>query len=177
MGSLGNRLTGVLARAACFATAAGLAGALGACGSSAPTLGTASLQRAAATSILRQRGVRAQVSCPGGVPRRAGFRFWCMAHLDVGSYPLLMDETGGGGRVRYENSAPLRVLRIGRVEQAIAARLARAGLKGARVRCPQEVIERAGVRFSCSARAQGRDMRFAVRELDGAGRVRFVEQL
>ena len=152
-----------------------LAGMLGGCASSAPTLGTASLQRAAASSILRQRGIRTRVSCPGKVPRRAGLRFWCTARLEVGSYPLLMTETNDAGKVRYEDSAPLQVLQIRRVAKAIASRFAQAGLAGARVSCPEVVIQRAGVRFTCSARADGRRLRFAVRELDGAGRVRFSQ--
>jgi hypothetical protein len=149
---------------------------LAGCGSSASTLDTTRLQHAAAASILEDYGVHVRVSCPANVPRKAGFRFWCTALLDVGSYPLLVAETDDRGRLRYENSAPLRTLDIGRVRRAIAGRLAAAGVHGATVACPAAVIQQAGVGFVCDANALGRDFRFGVRELDGAGRIRFSQE-
>ncbi len=146
------------------------------CGSSTTTLDTTRLQHAAAASILQDYGVHVRVSCPASVPRKAGFRFWCTALLDVGSYPLLVAEADDRGRLRYENSAPLRTLDIGRVRRAIAGRLAAAGARGATVTCPAAVIQQAGVGFVCHAKASGRDFRFGVRELDGAGRVRFSQE-
>lgn len=152
-----------------LATVAVLAG----CGSSAGVLDTRELQRDAAATILREHGIHVRVSCPADVPRRAGFRFWCTALLDVGSYPLLVAETNGDGRLRYENNAPLQTLDIERVRRAIADRLAAAGLHGATVLCPAAVIQQAGVRFGCRAEAAGQDLRFSVRELDDSGRVRY----
>jgi len=153
-----------------------VAATLSGCGSSASRLDTTRLQRAAAASILRGYGVHVRVSCPDDVPRRAGFRFWCTALLDVGSYPLLVVEADGEGRLRYENSAPLRTLDIEKVRRAIAGRLAAAGMHGAEVGCPAAVIQQDGGAFTCHAEAAGRVLRFEVRELDGAGRVRFSQQ-
>jgi len=154
--------------------AIGLSAALlGACGGS-PTLDIAMVEHAAAASILAQHHMRVTVRCPEGVPERSGFTFWCSADLEVGSYPLLVTETNGAGGVRYENSAPLVALDIGKVERAISASVRKRRRAAAIVRCPQEVIQRAGVVFFCTALVDGGFYRVRVLETDGEGHVRYV---
>jgi Domain of unknown function (DUF4333) len=150
---------------------------LGGCGSSSTaTLDSARVERAIASSVLSERHLRARVVCPSRVPQRSGYRFTCEAHLDVGAYPVAVTETNGSGHVRYENRTPLVVLDTARVQSAIRASiLSQRHLRSA-VRCPQEVLQRAGVVFTCEASVDGRAYPFAVSEVDGAGHVRYVAQ-
>jgi hypothetical protein len=147
---------------------------LGGCGGNSRTLDTAAVERAAAASILAEHGLRVTVHCPQDVPRRQGFMFFCTAQLEVGSYPLFVTETNGSGRVRYENRAPLATLDVGSVERAIRSSILRDRHIDAAVSCPQQVIQRAGVVFLCSARASGRVYGVRVTQTDGNGHVRYV---
>jgi hypothetical protein len=144
------------------------------CGSSKPTLDTAPVQRAIAGSILTQRQVHTKVRCPSKVPRKAGVHFTCVASLQVGSYPVSVTETNGNGRVRYENSAPLVILNIKKVEDAITESILRQRHLRATVKCPAEAIQQAGVTFTCTATVGGKPYAFAVTEIDRNGRVRYV---
>jgi hypothetical protein len=144
------------------------------CGSSKPTLDTAAVQRAIAQSILTQRHVHTNVRCPSKVPRKAGVRFTCVASLQVGSYPVSVIETNGSGRVRYENSAPLVILDIKKVETAIAESILRQRHLHATVTCPAEVLQQAGVAFNCTATVGGKPYPFTVTQVDGNGHVRYV---
>ncbi len=66
------------------------------------------------------------------------------------------------------------VLDIARVELAIRQSIrAQRGLR-ARVVCPAEVIQKAGVLFTCTATVAGRDYPFDVTEVDNHGHVRYV---
>jgi hypothetical protein len=152
------------------------AGALAACGSSTGTLDTASVARAIGRAIVRQRHVVANVSCPAGVPRKAGQTFTCAARFDVGSYPVYVTETSASGRVRFGNPAPLVVLDIGRVERAIRTSILAQRHLRATVSCPPEVLQRSGTAFSCDATVNGKRYPFSVTEVDGAGRVRYEGQ-
>jgi hypothetical protein len=149
--------------------------ALGACGSSAPVLDTSTVERSIAESIRVQHDLRATVACPTGVARRAGASFTCDASLDVGSYPVLVTQSNDRGAVVYSNSSPLVALNIAKVEQAIARAVRERTHTAASVSCPTEVLQQAGLAFTCSARVKGRTRVFAVTQADG-GRVRFIEQ-
>ncbi len=147
---------------------------LSACGSSTPTLGVVPVERAIAASILAQHHLRTTVRCPTNAPRQAGFAFTCKAELDVGAYPVLVTETNARGHVRYLNQTPLAVLDIARVERAIGQSIsAQRGLRST-VACPAEVIQKAGVAFTCTAAVAGRSYPFAVTEVDNQGHVRYV---
>lgn len=160
-------------RTACPAVAAGACLALGACGAGAPSLETKPVAHAIARSILNQHRVVANVHCPPSVPRKSGQRFTCMAAFDVGSYPLFVTETDSGGRVRYANAAPLVLLDIAKVKDAITASiLAQRHLK-ALVICPPEVLQRAGLGFTCSATVASRRYPFVVQQINDSGRVRY----
>jgi hypothetical protein len=144
------------------------------CGSSTHTLNTVAVQRAIAASILAQHHLYTTVRCPPKVPRRAGFAFTCTAGLSVGTYPVLVTQTNGSGHVRYENQAPLVVLNIARVEQAIAQSILTERHLHSTVTCPPEVIQSAGIAFTCVATVNGRRYPFTVTEVDDSGHVRYA---
>ncbi len=150
-----------------------------ACGSSASTLDTARVERAVSASILAQRGLRTTtVTCPSNVPLKAGYKFTCNAQLEVGSYPVTVVVTNSKGHVRYENRAPLIALNIEKVEHAIAASIAAQRHLSASVSCPAEVLQKAGVTFTCHAVVSGKPKQypFLVTQIDNHGRVRYVGQ-
>lgn len=154
------------------ATLAGLT--ISACGSSEPTLSVVPVERAIAASILAQHHLRTTVRCPTNAPRQAGFAFTCKATLDVGAYPVLVTETNAHGHVRYLNQAPLAVLDIARVQRAIEQSISAQRHLRSTVVCPAEVIQKAGVAFTCTATVAGRGYAFDVTEVDDHGHVRYV---
>lgn len=147
-----------------------------ACGSSAPTLSNTRVERAIVESILREHGLHTTVACPSTIPRKAGHVFTCMAELDVGTYPVKVTETNGTGHVRYESQQPLVVLNIANVQSAIATSIARQRRLSATVTCPAEVLQQAGIVFTCTSILKGKSKRypFTVTEVDGKGHVRYV---
>ncbi len=59
-------------------------------------------------SVLAQRGVQAQVTCPSQVLQRQGLTFTCSAVVQTGtrkvkpaSYPFTVTEVDGAGHVKY----------------------------------------------------------------------------
>lgn len=163
------------ARGVCAAAILVAVVCLSACGSRARSLNTAKVERAIAKSILEQRNIHARVACPAQVPQRSGYAFTCSARLDVGTYPVDVTEIDGDGRVRYRNEKPLVVLNIAKVRRAIEASVLSQRRLRATASCPSEVLQRAGVVFRCTAVVNGRARRypFVVREIDGAGHVRY----
>jgi hypothetical protein len=164
--------TGV--RAIGFAAAVLATGSLAGCGSSATTLDSVRVERAIADSILHERNLYATVACPSKVPQQAGHKFTCTAHLDVGTYPIAVTETNGSGHVRYENQRPLVVLDTAHVRRAIRASILHQRRLRSTVRCPAEVLQQAGLSFTCTASVNGRSYPVTVSELDSAGHVRYV---
>jgi hypothetical protein len=77
---------------------------LAACGSSESitTLNSGKIERAIAQSSLAQRGQRAQVSCPSGIPQKEGLRFSCTAVVGSVSTRFVVAEQDESGHVRYE---------------------------------------------------------------------------
>jgi hypothetical protein len=147
---------------------------LSGCGSSTPTLNTVTEERAIAASILTQHHLHARVQCPSNPPRKAGFTFTCTAKFDVGTYPVTVTETNGRGHVRYQDQDPLATLDIAKVEQSIVQSIRVQRRLSATVTCPEEVLQKAGVVFTCTATVSGRGYPFAVTEADGDGHVRYV---
>jgi hypothetical protein len=160
----------------------GLAGAIlvavcvSACGSSTRTLDSVKVERAIADSILREHGLDTMVACPSKVVQRAGHTFTCTARLDVGAYPVTATEVGDNGHVRFQDSAPLVGLDIADVRRSIEASVFSQRGKHATVSCPAEVLQRAGLKFTCTAVVAGtsRSYPFVVSEVDGAGHVRYI---
>jgi hypothetical protein len=78
--------------------------AVTACGSSSsPTiLNTEKVERAIEQSILAQRGLRAQVSCPSGVHQKKGSTFLCTAVVKGGGTRFVVTQLDGAGHVHYE---------------------------------------------------------------------------
>lgn len=161
-------------RVLALALAAGIA--LGACGSSESKLDTGRVERAVAASILAQRGLRTTVVCPSDVPVKTGYKFTCDANLTVGSYPVTVVVTNSKGHVRYENHAPLIALNTEKVEHAIAASIASQRHLSATVTCPEEVLQKAGITFTCTAVVAGNPKHypFVVTQVDNHGRVKYV---
>jgi uncharacterized protein DUF4333 len=144
------------------------------CGSSTPTLNTVAEERAIAASILTQHHLHAAVQCPSDPSRKAGFTFTCTAKFDVGTYPVTVTETNGRGHVRYQDQDPLVALDIAKVEQSIAQSIRTQRRLGSTVICPAEVLQKAGIVFTCTATVSGRRYPFAVTEVDGDGHVRYI---
>jgi hypothetical protein len=148
-----------------------------ACGkSSVADLSSARIGYAVEGAIAQQRGLRTAVVCPSKIPRRAGYVFTCSAQLDVGAYPVVVTETDGQGHVRYENRDPLNTLNVAKVQQAIWLSTLRQRHLRSTVTCPAEVLQQAGVTFTCTAVISGKGYRypFAVREVDGKGHVQYL---
>jgi hypothetical protein len=146
---------------------------LSGCGSRTPTLSIVPVERAIAGSILTQRHVHANVTCPSNVPRRAGLVFTCTAKLNVGTYPVSVTEINSSGGVRYENQSRLVILDIAKVERAIGRSILSQRRLRSVVTCPAEVIQQLGVRFTCTATIGGQRYLFDVAEADGNGHVRY----
>ncbi len=132
------------------------------------------MERAVAASILTQHHLSATVSCPSKVPRRAGVVFTCTANLNVGTYPVSVTETNSSGHVEYQNQASLVTLNIAGVEQAIKQSISSQRHLNSTVTCPAEVIQKAGIVFTCTAVVNGRSSPFEVTEVDDKGHVRYV---
>lgn len=114
------------------------------------------------------------VHCPPKLPREAGLVFTCTAKLTVGSYPVSVNETNGSGHLRYENRAPLVILNSKKVEAAIRQSILRQRYLSATVGCPTEVLQEAGITFTCLATIRAKSYPFTVTEVDGNGRVRYL---
>jgi hypothetical protein len=146
---------------------------LAGCGSSSSTLATAPVENAISGSILRLHNIRTTVHCPSNVQRKAGVAFTCAANVEVGSYPIYVTETNSSGRVRFGNTAPLVILNIAKVQRAIESSiLSQRHLKSAVV-CPAQVLQQAGLTFTCTATVNGKGYPFAVSETNSAGHVRY----
>jgi hypothetical protein len=150
--------------------------AVAACGSSTTYLDREKVERAIATSVLRERHLYTTVACPSKIPQRAGHAFTCTARLSVGAYPVSVTEIDGAGHVRYQDQRPLVVLDIAKVQHAIEASVLNQRRVRASVSCPPEVLQQAGITFRCTAAvdAGARSYPFVVTELDGAGHLRYL---
>lgn len=154
--------------------AAAILGLLAGCGGgSQKSVDNVTVARAIAASILSQHRVRTSVSCPAKVPAVAGIGFTCVARLDAGSYPVAVIVKDSAGHVRYGNRAPLVVLDIARVQRSITASIRSQRHLAATVRCPADVLGRAGLKFLCTAQVAARAYPFAVEEIDSSGHVRY----
>jgi hypothetical protein len=134
------------------------------------------VERAIANSILHERGLDTAVACPPKVLQQAGHVFTCTARLDVGTYPVTATEIGDSGQVRFQNTAPLVGLDIADVQRSIQASVLSQRGEHATVSCPAEVLQRAGLKFTCTAVIEGAPRRypFVVSEIGNAGHVRYV---
>jgi len=152
-----------------------LASCLSGCGSSSLKLKTGAIEHAIAHSIRVEHGLRATVRCPSAVPRKVGSVFTCTASLEVGTYPVLVTETNGRGHVRYQNLTPLITLDIATVERGITLSILHQRHLHSTVTCPTEVLQEAGVAFTCTAAVNGQSYPFSVTEVDNSGHVRYSE--
>ena len=167
-----------MVRSVTLAALALLAGLLvAACGSSsAPreTLDVSSIESAIELTIHSEHGITTVVHCPTNAPIEDGFRFVCNAELAVGSYPVNVVEVNKIGGVRYQSSAPLRVLNTYVVERAIADAILKKRHLHSTVRCPAPILQQKGLRFTCMATTNKGTTPFTVTEVNSVGGVTFV---
>jgi Domain of unknown function (DUF4333) len=154
--------------------AAVLVASLSGCGTSKPALNTVTDERAIAASLLAQHHLYATVRCPPRVPRKAGTVFTCTASLNVGTFPVTVTERNSAGHVSYQDRGPLVALDIAKVAQAIKQSIGSQRHLDATVTCPAEVIQKAGIIFTCTATISGKPYPFEVTETDNEGHVRYV---
>ena len=64
-------------------------------------LNTEKVERAIEQSILAQKNLRANVSCPSGVHQKKGISFFCTASLRTGQAPFRVTEVDDAGNVTY----------------------------------------------------------------------------
>jgi hypothetical protein len=145
------------------------------CGSEMSTLNTVRVERSIAATILAQHHIEIPVSCPANIPLEVGRGFECRAKLEVGTYPIRAIEVNGAGRVRYANQAPLVILNVAAVKQAIARSIRSRRHAPAIVSCPGQILQKQGVYFVCSALVSGHRHAFDVVQVDDHGHVRYVE--
>jgi len=125
-------------------------------------LDTAQVKSQIRAQIERQTGADvATVTCPQDVKAAAGDTFTCRATGSDGSTAAItVVQTNGDGELRFDT--PL--LHTTETEDAIERRIG----GGARVDCPELVLVRAGVTFSCSLKG-GKNHRVEVTLTDAKG--------
>jgi Domain of unknown function (DUF4333) len=152
-----------------------------ACGSSSPTLGTATIETAIAKSILLERRAQTNVSCPAHVAQKAGEQFTCSAALRIGSYPVTVTETDAKGHVRWNSHAALVVLNQKKVTSSIEQSVLTQRGADSIVSCPTNILQKKGLTFRCTARVAKATPKvhvgtypFTVTEVDNSGHVHYV---
>ena len=159
-----------------------VAGCLTGCGSNGPYLNGVVVERAIASSFLKQQHVYTRVLCPSHIPQRQGHVFRCSAGFDVGSYGVQVTETNSAGHVHWSEPAPVHLLKIKNVSTAIRQSvLAQRGARST-VTCPARVLQQKGLTFTCNAvvrpgpsRVKARTYPFKVSQTDNAGHVSYVQ--
>jgi Fe-S oxidoreductase len=156
--------------------------AVAACGSSTPTkkLNNATIASSIARSILVEHHLGTKVTCPANVAEQQGTNFNCYAKLDVGRYRVPVTQVNSRGDVKWHTTQPITVLNIVRVERAIASSIKKQRKVRAKVRCPKQVLQAAGLKFTCIATTRGGKKvhagryPFRVTETDSAGHVTYI---
>jgi hypothetical protein len=150
------------------------AAGLGLAGCGEDKLKTGGIARSIAQSVLQQRHQLVTAECPPEVPRKKGHTFTCTVRLKVGSYPVKVTEVNDNGDVKYGNTAPFVVLDVAGVERSIARSIRRQRHITADVTCPDQVLQQAGLAFTCTASYNGTMSKFRVTQTDDQGNVRYV---
>lgn len=157
----------------------------GGCGSggSTPTLKTTPIAKAIAKSFLDQRHIYTKVHCPHDVPQQKGHGFECTAILDVGRYPVSVDQTNDQGHVTWGSKKPLTVLNVARIRSAIRRTVLKTKHVRAHVDCPSMILQKQGLTFSCfatvaageaTAKIKAGRYTLTVTETDDAGHVKYA---
>lgn len=179
---LTRRLSGLSRTSLGLTVGAVLIGCLTGCGSSAAYLNGAAVERSIASSFLHQKHVYTQVLCPNRIPQRQGHVFQCIAGFDVGHYTVPVIETNGTGHVRWSTRAPVDLLKIKKVSDAIRRSIRIQRGVSATVVCPARVLQQKGLVFRCRAvvrhgtvKVKAGTYLFTVTEADAAGHVTYVQ--
>jgi hypothetical protein len=174
-GALGRPHRAAIAVVAGALLAAGCGGAASTTTtSSKPPLAVASIEKAIQQSIHTQHGITTVVTCPTNAPRKTGYRFYCTAALDAGTYAVVVRELNTRGGVSYSNSAPLNVLDSHRIALAITEAVRSKRHLKATVTCPASILQAKGVKFTCRAEIKKGAASFLVTETDSHGHVSFI---
>jgi hypothetical protein len=157
-------------------TLAVLAGLLiTACGSS-PTPGPIDANHVAAAitaAVHRERHKIAAVTCPAGIERRRGLRFYCVAQIGSEVTPFRVTETDSSGDVSFVgvSTADTPQLPTSAIAAALADVIRKSGTRRPVVRCPSGIPRQRGLSFVCSAAGPGHTVALLeVRQLNGDGR-------
>lgn len=173
--SRGARLAG----AAVITVLAGVA--IAGCGSSSHKLNRVALERSIARSILAEHHISTKVLCPANVTEHKGGHFKCYAFLEVGRYTVPVTQVDSHGNVRWHSQQPITLLSTVKVEHAIASSIKKQRKVKAKVSCPAQVLQAAGLRFTCVATTRGSKKvaagryPFKVTETNSAGNVTYIE--
>ena len=154
-----------------------------ACGSSTPPkkIDTAAIERSIERSILAEHHLSTKVVCPKNVTEQQGHAFNCYALLHVGRYRVPVTQVDGHGDVKWHTTRSITLLNTARVEHAIATSITQQRKVTATVTCPTQVLQAAGLKFTCVAVTHGGHSvaagryPFKVTETDDAGHVTYIE--
>ena len=156
---------------------------LAACGSGgssatnaqAKTVNVFEADAALAAEIVEKDHVDTEIKCPTPIDLRKGYSFTCVAKFKVGTDKIAVTETNNSGDVSIKPEAPLVVLNLGKVEHEIEQSVAKGTSIRAHVTCPQQVMQRSGIVFTCTATINGKAHKFTVTETSASGQVQLAE--
>lgn len=141
----------------------------------AKTLNGILVERGIAQSILEQHKIYTRVSCPRDVEQKKDENFDCKVLLDVGTYPVSVEQTNDKGNVKWSNDTPLITLNMDKVKAGIRTDIReQRKLVASQVECPAAVLQRKGLEFRCTATVKGRKYPFQVTEVDNNGHVEYL---
>jgi hypothetical protein len=109
-----------------------------------------------------EAGVPAAITCPDHVMVKQGAQFNCAAHFSVGHVRFTVVQVDAQGHVRYVFQ-PYKILNTSGLTLHLEQQLSTALHRPVVVVCPQPVVDRAGVNFTClSAKKDGTRRRIVV---------------
>ena len=139
------------------------------------TVDASRLEDAIAAASHTQRGQKAAVVCPTGIPVKTGLDFYCAAQAGTQVTPFLVTEHSGG-RLTYVGVSATRapMLDMGQIELSVMRSLRADHDDPKSLSCPQQMPRQQGLEFVCVATSSSkRSTAFIVRETNGLGRVSF----
>jgi hypothetical protein len=144
-------------------------------GSTKQTVDATRLENAIAAASHTQRGQKAAVICPTGIPVKTGVDFYCAAQAGTQVTPFLVTEHAGG-KLTYAGVSATQapMLDMGQIELSVMRSLRADHDDPKSLSCPQQMPRQQGLEFVCVATSNSkRSTAFIVRETNGLGRVSF----
>jgi succinate dehydrogenase/fumarate reductase flavoprotein subunit len=147
--------------------------ALAGCSTDETVLDVGKVKHDIAAAMAAKNHITTPVTCPQRkrvAPVKKGQRFTCQAHLAIGTVPVVVTQTDNKGNVNVR-WAPFTMIPTARLKTLITTTIAdRTGLH-AIATCPQPVLERKGLNFTCRARAAGETHTVDVTQTGARGQV------